>query len=114
MASYSPVFSSQFIVYGPETPNETFLVPAGFTAVIRQISIYQEIGAYDFALNIADSEAAPQTTVWTAHGVAALAWVGEELRVVVPENGWMQIYISEIGSSPGFYVGGYLLRNNLT
>jgi hypothetical protein len=38
-------------------------------------------------------------------------WTG---RVVVPGGGQIFILWSELGTSPQFYVGGYLIRNTLT
>lgn len=114
MPSYSPVFSTQFIVYTAETPNETFLVPEGFTAVVRQCSGWQDIGGWVFRLYIADSEAAPACVLFDSGDVGVNTSFNEQGRWVVPGGGLIGIFISVIGDSPSFYVGGYLLRNTLT
>jgi hypothetical protein len=57
--SYSPVFSAAFIQYTSATPNSTFEVPAGFTAVVRQVTAYQDIGGYDLGVFLQDSDIAP-------------------------------------------------------
>jgi len=112
--SYSPVFSSQFIVYTSATPNSSFDVPVGYTAVVRQATCYQDIGGYDFGVFLQNSEAAPSLQFVNLKDVGlavADQWQG---RIVVPGGGVIFILWSELGSSPQFYVGGYLLRNTLS
>lgn len=114
MASYSPVFSQGFIYYTSAAPNTDFLVPAGFTAVIRDAIITQTIGGYLCYLFVGESESAPLLTVWSSEADGANLsnqWTG---RVVVNEGGLIRIGVSALGSSPSMYVGGYLLRNTLT
>lgn len=114
MPSYSPVFSQPFIQYTAGTPNTTYLVPAGFTAVVRQISIWQNIGGYNFSCFIQDSEAAPGITIAGLNDVGITSSQSIEGRWVVGAGGVIGIYFSELGSEPQAYVGGYLLRNTLT
>lgn len=106
------VYSQQFILYGPETGATVFAVPDGFTAVVRELSVYQEIGAYDVSFTISDSAEAPLTVVWSAHDVGALTQSNVQGRWVVPENGLMQFFLSAFGDQVALYAGGYLLRND--
>ena len=111
MASYSPVYSAPFILSSPSAPNDAFEVPAGFTAVIRQISISAAISSGIFALNGQNSEEAPtwtihQTTIDTLYSTQHV-----EGRWVVVAGGFITTYQSEIGDEFYVYVGGYLLRN---
>lgn len=111
MPSYSPVFSSQFIVYSDSTPNSSFIVPAGFTAVIRDMTGYANVSATLLHLLIGDSSLAPAVTVASIElaGVGTYGqWTG---RVVVPEDGIIEIYSGSLVSGLQVYVGGYLLRN---
>lgn len=114
MPSYSPVFSAPFVQYTPSTPNQSFLVPEGFTAVIRQASCSQNIGGFIFYVYIQDSEAAPalDLIVLAQEGVAN--YVEAQGRWVVPGGGIITAALSELGSSCSMYVGGYLLRDTLT
>lgn len=114
MPSYSPVFSSQFIVASELDGISSFLVPAGFTAVVRDFSSWFSAGGAVVQLVVQNSEAAPGVTV-AAVGAAGVAeysqWQG---RVVVPAGGIMTVDTTYLGATPDIYVGGYLLRNNLT
>lgn len=106
------VYSQAFIEYTHETPNNVFDVPEGFTAVIRQISTFQEIGGYSFQVVIQNSDEAPGLYIWSITGVSALESQATEGRWVVPSEGVIQVLASTVGSTPSFYVGGYLLRND--
>jgi len=106
------VYSVGFVEYTHDTPNASYDVPDGFTAVIRQISGTQEVGTYDLAVIIQNSEAAPGLTIWQQTGIGALTYVAAEGRWVVPGGGIITIDASAVGSTPSFYVGGYLLRND--
>lgn len=106
------VYSQQFILYGPETGATAFDVPEGFTAVVRELSVYQEIGAYDVSFTINDSPEAPLTVVWSAHDVGVLTQQNIHGRWVVPETGSMEFFLSAYGDQVALYAGGYLLRND--
>lgn len=111
MASYSPVFSSQFILYSDATPNSSFIVPTGFTAVVRDFTAYANVSGTLCNLLIGDSSLAPDVTVASLElvGIASYGqWIG---RVVVPENGIIEIYSGSLVTGLQVYVGGYLLRN---
>ena len=114
MPSYSPVFSVPLIQYGPETPNTQFLVPDGYTAVVRQISGVQNIGGFILWLAIADSEDAPNIIVYGAGQVGDFNTVQQEGRWVAPAGSLITLYFSETGSAFYAYAGGYLLRNAAT
>lgn len=114
MPSYSPVFSAPFVQYSAATPNETFDVPSGFTAVVRQITCTQDIGTYIAYVFIADSVGGPGIIIdaWNSTGVNVTHH--QEGRWVVPGGGVISIYFNDLGDAPYFYVGGYLLRDTLT
>jgi hypothetical protein len=112
--SYSPVFSQPFVQYTASTPNPSFEVPAGFTAVVRQISCSQEITDWLLNVSIQDSEAAPAMVIFSEHQAGIETYVAGQGRWVVPEGGIISIYLSSLGEVPAVYVGGYLLRNTLT
>lgn len=114
MPSYSPVYSSQFIVYTPAAPNTEFLVPAGFTAVVREIDYYQEAGSSTMVVSIQDSDDAPVATFAALNLTGTInsdQWTG---RVPVPAGGTIELYGVSIGTGFTAVVSGYLLRNNLT
>jgi len=112
--SYSPVFSAAFIQYTASTPNSEFEVPAGFTAVVRQVSAYQDIGGYDLGVFLQDDADAPTLQFVSLKDVDIATCTYWEGRIVVPETGIISILWSELGATPQFYVGGYLLRNTLS
>ena len=111
--AYSPVYSAPFVQYTPSTPNLSFAVPAGYTAVVRQISCVQDIGDWELGLVIQDSEAAPTLQVFGTTAIGAPASVQAEGRWVVPGGGIITVELTEIGSACFVYVGGYLLQNVL-
>lgn len=111
MPSYSPVYSAQFILYTPTTPNLSFLVPDGFTAVIRQWSVSQEITDWLFQLKIGDASSATALIIVNENQAGVNTYLAGEGRWVVPGGGFMEVYLSSLGMVPHIYVGGYLLRN---
>jgi hypothetical protein len=112
--SYSPVFSSALVQYTASTPNAQFEVPSGFTAVVRQISVVQDVGGYDAGVYIQDSAEAPGLLIAQAIGVDIYEVWQQEGRWVVTEGGFVTLSLSTVGSQAYGYVGGYLLRNTLT
>lgn len=114
MPSYSPVYSAPFINYTPSTPNNAFEVPTGFTAVVRQISVAQEIAISYAYLDFQDSGAAPSYTVWLGEPAGIPTYVAQEGRWVLNEGGIMTLSVVTLGTATSIYVGGYLLRNTLS
>jgi len=112
--SYSPVFSAPFVQYTPAAPNYDYLVPEGFTAVIRQISAAQDAGGWIFFVQIADSEVAPPLTIFVAEQLGVINYVAGTGRWVVPGGGVISTGFTSVGTNPFIYVGGYLLRDTLT
>jgi hypothetical protein len=112
--SYSPVFSQGFIYYTEATPNESFLVPAGFTAVVRECDLYlseAEVAAW-VGLNF--DAGGGNLWFWYASGISVASsqpWRG---RVVVPGGASIVVDVAALGVSDSLYVGGYLLRNSLS
>lgn len=114
MPSYSPVFSSQFIVYTDAAPITEYEVPAGFTAVIRDATFIATVAATLCQVSIQDSEAAPACTVIseTLAGIETYSqWTG---RIVVPAGGLINLVLGSLAAGVSAYVGGYSLRNVLT
>jgi hypothetical protein len=112
--SYSPVFSQGFIYLTASTPNTSFLVPEGYTAVIRQATATTVAGAAVIYFQLQNSGIAPLITWAIATITGALEnwqWQG---RVVVPGGGYIQVDDNYLGTQDQVYVGGYLLRDNLT
>jgi len=109
--AYPTVYSVQFIVYTPETPNNTFEVPSGFTAVIRDFEATIDIGEAVLQLGFQNSSVASvcYPVLLQPEGIyGSASWHG---RIVVPEGGFIEFSASSLGTSPYVYVGGYLLRN---
>lgn len=108
---YSPVYSAAFIEYTAETPNLSFEVPPGFTAVARFGVVSQDIGGYTASFYFQNSEEAPSITFWNSAGISEYTTSTFDGRVVIPENGIISLFLSSLGSRPQAYLGGYLLRN---
>lgn len=113
MPSYSPVYSVPFVQSTPGAPNMEFAVPAGFTAVIRQISFVQEVGATAVWVTISDDLEAPELTIAQQYEYGAFIQWQQQGRWVVPGGGYIVLHASTIGSDLSAYIGGYLLRNTL-
>lgn len=111
MPSYPPVYSQQFILNTEEAPNTEYAVPAGYVADIRQVTAFAAVAAVNVQVFVSNSEAAPGVCVVYLGLLDLLAYDSWEGRVVVPSGGLIQLAISEVGSPPDVYVGGYLLRN---
>ena len=109
--TYSPVYSQAFIQYTVETPNAIFEVPAGYTAIVRQISVIQNIGDYLATVYIQDNEAAPALTIAQSTSLGAFQSWYQEGRWVCPGGGFIILGLDTVGTSASAYVGGYLLQN---
>lgn len=105
----SPVYSQAFILYTASTPNNSFEVPGGYTAVIRQISVASDISAWYTEVFIQDSMEAPALSIWLAYQAGTANYVSTEGRWVCPPGGIISLIMSDFGSVPSCYVGGYLL-----
>lgn len=114
MPSYSPVFSQGFIYYTDATPNSQFEVPSGFTAVIRDATLWVELGAAVVQVYIQLDEEAPGVTVIQLSGVGEPSYDSWQGRIMVPAGGIITYYVSDVDLNTHGYVGGYLLRNTLT
>lgn len=107
-----PVYSAQFINYSGSTPNTQYEVPAGFTAVVREIDY--TVAAADTALGVYFANSPDAPTIWIdARTIAAVLqseqWTG---RVVVPAGGLITLDAIDVGDTVTVYVGGYLLGNS--
>lgn len=86
----------------------------GFTAVIRDFSIYSNAAIVIMLLLIQNSASAEQVVAayLTLEGVATGAqWQG---RIVVPGGGFITLDQTDVGDNCHCYVGGYLLRNTIS
>lgn len=111
MPSYSPVYSTQFVVRHSTDPLVPFVVPDGFTAVIRDFTVYSAAGGLVAQTLIQDSAEAPALVVAQVGELDVAAygqWTG---RVVLPAPGIITNALVEAGAPASIYVGGYLLRN---
>lgn len=113
MASYKPVYSVQFVVYNDDAPNTDFLVPSGFTAVIREMSCYQTIGEFAFQVSIANVYGGPGVVIFRQTQAGVDNYVEKQGHWVVPGEGQIHTAVSTIAAGCSMYVGGYLLRNDL-
>lgn len=111
---YSPVFSASFIEYTDAEPNAEFAVPIGFTAVVRDFSIFTYVGAGAAQLTIQNDEDAAALTVAAVSVAGAFVYDQWQGRVVCPGGGIIGIVGTTIGSGNHIYAGGYLLRNVAT
>ena len=108
--AFSPPYSSQLIVFTPLSPSDTFEVPAGMTAVIRDVTCYDPAGGSYAQVFIQDDDSAPRCMVAQAVAVGVPGygqWTG---RVVVPGGGFILLITTTVGDEPDVYVGGYLLQ----
>lgn len=106
-----PVYSAQFILASDVSALPSFEVPDGYTAVIRDFTLYSSLGAAGAYLIIQNTVSAPQIVV----AVIKLTGVEEsglfQGRIVVPEHGIISLETDTLGSGAEIYVGGYLLLN---
>jgi hypothetical protein len=110
---YSPVYSTPFIEYTPSTPNNSFDVPDGATAIIRQITCVQNVGGYALSTYIQNSGAAPALLIDYEEGIGINVVYQKELRVVCVGGGIITVDLTAVGTAVSVYVGGYLLTNNI-
>lgn len=102
------------MLYNSETPNSSFEVPAGFTAVVREIDLYAELGGEGMQAFLQGPGASIGIGFAALQALGANTSVHWEGRVVAPENYLIAFNIAGVGLYSSAYVGGYLLRNNLT
>lgn len=105
-----PVFSQGFIYYTDAAPNSDYEVPEGFTAVVRDFTVFSSLAAVDAYLIVQNNATAPQVGIASIESVGVLKsdqWQG---RCVVPAGGFITISLSGVSSGTSVYVGGYLLR----
>lgn len=114
MPSYSPVYSAQFVVRNSSDPLVPFVVPDGYTAVIRDFTVYTPAAGFVAAVTIQDSAEAETVTVALITGVDVPAYGQWQGRIALPAPGIVGVSVSDIGAAADIYVGGYLLRNVLT
>lgn len=112
--SYSPVFSQGFIYYTEAAPNNSFGVPEGFTAVLRDVQISCEAGGSLFAIYGDNGAGAPVYTILYLEVLGATQSASWEGRVVIPGGGALSLAQTTLGVGASAYVGGYLLRNTIS
>jgi hypothetical protein len=111
--SYSNVFSVPFIEYADSAPNYTFDVPEGFTAVIRDIHAFCQVGGVSYAVVTQNTGGAPLIYCHYATLTGLFSEDHWEGRHVVPGGGSATLEITSVDLLTTVYVGGYLLRNTL-
>lgn len=114
MASYSPIFSQGFIYFTDSTPNTSFEVPDGFTAVVRDVNAATSLGGVVMGVYVKLSEAAPAVIFAYSTALGEFATYQWQGRVVCPAGGIIGLDGAAVGYGLGVYVGGYLLRNTLS
>jgi hypothetical protein len=105
------VYSTPFIQYTSATPNNQYEVPLGYVAIVRQITVQQNEGAYSFFAYTQDSPEAPGLVFAADESAGFYNYAAWEGRVVVPGGGIITIETSTVFSSLNSYVGGYLLND---
>lgn len=108
----APVYSVPFVQFAPGTENESFEVPSGFTAVVRQISISVTVASGIFAVNVRDSPDAPDFAIHQTSLTDVYSTQHTEGRWVCPETGIISFYQSDVDVDVYCYIGGYLLGNS--
>ena len=106
------IFSAQLILYTEAAPNETFEVPAGFVAVMRDCSLFTAVGAAAGYVTVQNSATGPTVVVARLETVGALAYDQWQGRVVVPAGGFLSFVNGSFGTGGEFYAGGYLLQDS--
>jgi hypothetical protein len=112
--SYNPVYSAPLILYTDDTPNTSFLVPAGFTAIIRQVVFWNQVADNYFICFLFGAGASEGVVFAAFTGISlnsAQQWEG---RVVAPEGYTIECESGGLATGTTIYVGGYLLRNTLS
>jgi len=109
--SYSPVYSAAFVEYTDASPNTQFQVPSGYTAIVRQFSVYAELAAVNVQLASQDGETGNYVVL--ASAILAGFPASQQLygRWVVPEGLTIALLGGEVGTGLNVYIGGYLLTN---
>ena len=106
------VYSSSFIEYVDSAPNTSFLVPDGYVAVIRQISLVTTAGSTVLTVNIQNDDEAPFVAI---AALETLGFVKDDQRAgrwPVPAGGTISIFQDTLGVGAFAWVSGYLLQNS--
>jgi hypothetical protein len=110
--SQRAVYSVSLIEYTEATPNTSFEVPMGFTAVVREVDLYAELGEEICSMYIQapGAEVGIGFMARSATGAnTSQQWTG---RAVVPENYTINLNVENFGAYSAVLVSGYLLTNN--
>jgi len=112
--AYSPVYSVPLILYTAATPNTSFAVPSGYTAVVREFDYYCALGGGVASLSLeAPGSGSPVT--FAALNVSGIAATGQwQGRVALPELFELNLDITSLGVGDTIAVSGYLLQNTLS
>jgi hypothetical protein len=111
MPGYSPIYSYPFVYYTGDPDDLQFLVPSGYTAVVRDMTAFASLGAGEAQLQIGPDPVDAMVTVAaiTLGGADTYGqWTG---RVVAPSEWVINAVANGPTSGLSIYVGGYLLRN---
>jgi len=107
------VYSYPFLLYTADTPTDLYAVPVGYTAVVREATLFDDLAVVTLQVFVSHADDAPEVTVAYVGGTGFpfyAQWTG---RVVVPGGGYIGIDTDSLGDSSQAYVGGYLLSGAL-
>ena len=111
---FRPVYSAPFILYTDDTPNTEFEVPAGFTAIVREVIVYSQLGEDVVSIGFYQPGSEYRVVFYGSETYAVNTsnpWSG---RVVIDEGGLIEMQITDVSTYSSVYVGGYLLTNTYT
>lgn len=109
--AYSPVYSFNLIGYTPDEPDESFSVPAGKTAIVRDITFFTADaggGLLTYFENPPGVEPLHFSYLTTPGSFGYDQWHG---RVVVPQEALIAISITGATTEAYVTVSGYILTN---
>lgn len=107
-----PVYSQQFIVYTSSAPNQSYLVPENFVAVVRDITLWDPAAGILLQVSLQNSDAAPAIVFANLSGAGVPTYEQWQGRVVCPAGGTISFATESLGADSQVYVGGYLLAES--
>jgi hypothetical protein len=111
---YSPVYSTAFIEHTSTTPNTEFEVPAGFTAILRDVILYTEVGDEDASVGYYTATSGERIVVCALQALAINGTAEWQGRAVVTEGETILLIADGLALYSSVYVGGYLLQNSVS
>lgn len=112
--SYSPVYSVPFIIYAPGAPNNSFEVPSGYTAVVREFDLYTELGGTQATCQLYNTVAPVYVNFAALLAVGAVTTAQWRGHVAVPGGYIIALNVDGLSTGDSAFVGGYLLQNTIS